>query len=165
MDIGKLGGKLTQRIKKYRYPILVLLAGILLMTLPGQKQEAAPAQEPTQQTEAPQADMARELEDILSQIKGVGKVQVLLTQAAGERYEFQQDENRSDTAQAGDTVIITDADRNQSPVLVQTLPPEYLGAIIVCQGASTPEVKLAVVEAVSKATGLSSDRISVLKMK
>ncbi len=165
MDIGKLGGKLTQGIKKYRYPLLVLLVGILLMILPGQKKEKTSVQEPVQQTQAPQTDMVQELENILGQIKGVGKVQVLLTQSAGERYEFQQDRNQSDTGEAGDTVIITDADRNQSPVLVQTMGPEYLGAIIVCQGASTPEVKLAVVEAVSKATGLSTDRISVLKMK
>ncbi len=165
MDIGKLGGKLSQGLKKYRYPILVLLAGILLMTLPTGGKEETPAQEQAQQTQPQQVDMARELEEILAQIKGVGKVQVLLTQAAGERYEYQQDKNQSETAESSDTVIITDSGRNQSPVLVQTLGPEYLGAVIVCQGASAPEVKLAVVEAVSKATGLSSDRISVLKMK
>lgn len=147
-------------VKKYRYPILVLLVGLLLMLLPGQK-EQDPPQTDVQQTQPEQMDLARQLEGILVQIKGVGKAQVLLTQAAGERQEYQSDEN----GEHSDTVILTDSDRNQRPVLVQTLPPEYLGAIIVCQGAGTPEVKLAVVEAVSKATGLSADRISVLKMK
>ncbi len=152
--------KPMEMVKKYRYPILVLLAGILLMILPGQKKQEAP-QVQIQQTQPETADLAGQLERILVQIKGVGKVQVLLTQAAGERVEYQADEN----GEHSDTVIITDSDRNQRPVPVQTLSPEYLGAIIVCQGAGAPEVKLAVVEAVSKATGLSADRISVLKMK
>ncbi len=161
MDLAKISEKLLSCGKKYRYPILVLLIGILLMTLP-QKKTSDLTQETLPQAELLETDMAKDLEEILSQIKGVGKVQVLLTQATGERYEYQQDANNADSA---DTVIVSDADRNQSPVLVQTLPPEYLGAIIVCQGAGSPEVKLAIVEAVSRATGLTADRISVLKMK
>ena len=45
------------------------------------------------------------------------------------------------------------------------LSPTYLGAVIVCQGGDSPTVKLAIVEAVSNATGLSADKITVLKMK
>jgi hypothetical protein len=37
--------------------------------------------------------------------------------------------------------------------------------VIVCQGGDQPEVKLAVVEAVCDAVGLTADKISVLKMK
>ena len=47
----------------------------------------------------------------------------------------------------------------------QILSPEYLGAVVVCQGANDVQVRLAVVEAVSKVTGLGADKISVLKMK
>jgi len=41
----------------------------------------------------------------------------------------------------------------------------YRGAVVVCQGGDNASVRLAVVEAVSNATGLTSDRITVLKMK
>ena len=56
--------------------------------------------------------------------------------------------------------------RRADPGLVrQVNPPEYLGAVVLCQGADNPSVKLSIVEAVSKATGLTTDRITVLKMK
>jgi stage III sporulation protein AG len=62
-------------------------------------------------------------------------------------------------------VIITDSDRAQQGLISQVLPPSYLGAVIVCQAGDQPEVKLAVVEAVCDAVGLTADKISVLKMK
>ncbi len=161
MEVGKLSVKISEAVKKYRYPILVLLAGLLLMMLPGKQAEKSTPEPELSVTQPQKQDLAQELQSILMQIKGVGKVQVLLTQAAGELYQYQQDEK----GDGWDTVIITDENRNQNPILSQVLPPTYLGAVIVCQGAGTPEVKLAVVEAVSKATGLSSDKITVLKMK
>ncbi len=168
MDIGRLGGKALDFIKKYRYPILVLVIGIVLMTLPTAKQEETSVQKQVAAAE-PAQDMAKELEAILAQIRGVGKVSVLLTQAAGESYIYQFDEDISASdsgSSAGkDTVIITDSDRNQQALISQVLPPTYQGAIIVCQGADSSAIRLAVVEAVSKATGLSTDKISVLKMK
>lgn len=168
MDINTLGTKVLQFIKKYRYPILVLALGLVLMTLPRKKDTQEPAAtQPPVLTE--KKDTAQELTEILTQIKGVGKVKVMLTIAAGESTIYQSDEDVStsggDTTIRKDTVIITDSNRNQQALITQILPPEYLGAVIVCQGADKAEVKLAVVEAVSRATGLGADCISVLKMK
>lgn len=167
MDIREAGGRLTALFKKYRWPLLVVLLGIVLMALPiGTAKETA---QPQPQTTQPTADPQQELVQILSQIRGVGKVQVLLTVKSGETVKYQTDDDivTSDTGSTvrKETVIITDSDRNQQALIVQVLPPEYLGAIIVCQGADDAAVRLAVVEAVSKATGLGADRISVLKMK
>ena len=93
----------------------------------------------------------------------------MLTVSAGETtlYQNDQDTNTGDTTSSvrQETVIITDSDRNQHALISQVLPPKYQGAVIVCQGADLPTVKLAIVEAVSKATGLGADQISVLKMK
>ncbi len=161
MDINQISQKVLCFLKKYRYPILVLVVGILLMCLPsGSKQKEATPQQ-VQSTQPDTGDLAARLEQILSQIKGVGKVKVLLTQAAGEEFRYQYDES----GDRKDTVIITDGNREQSPVISQVLPPKYLGAVIVCQGAESPAVRLAVVEAVSRVTGLGADAISVLKMK
>ncbi len=160
MDVKRLGNSLLSLVKKYKYPVLVLLVGVLLMCIPVSGKEKASQQPlPTQPQEG--QDLTSQLEELLSQIQGVGSVRVLLTQASGEAYRYQYDES----GDRKDTVIITDSDRNQSPVLQQILPPKYLGAVIVCQGAETPAVKLAVVEAVSRLTGLGADAISVLKMK
>ena len=53
----------------------------------------------------------------------------------------------------------------ESGLIRQINPPAYLGAIVVCQGADNNTVRLAIVEAVSRATGLGADKISVLKMR
>ncbi len=164
MDIRKL----PQLLAKYKYAILVLAVGLALMLLPSKTQtEQTP--EPNATAPAQTADPSKELASILGQIQGVGKVQVLLTVKAGEttRYQTDDDITTSDGSSAirKDTVIITDSQRNERPLVVQVLPPEYLGAVIVCQGAENAAVRLAVVEAVSRATGLGADKITVLKMK
>ena len=99
----------------------------------------------------------------------MGKVRVLLTVSQGERTIYVYDEDTSDTPDSANSrreaVVITDGSRAQSGLVSQVLPPVYLGAVVVCQGGDLPGVRLAVVEAVSAATGLTADKISVLKMK
>jgi stage III sporulation protein AG len=51
----------------------------------------------------------------------------------------------------------------QDVVITGQTYPAYQGAVIVCQGADNSAVRLAVSEAVSALTGLSSDKISILK--
>lgn len=148
--------------KKYRIVILVLILGIALLAFP-EKKEEEPTQAPVVHTE--KGDLEASLANILSQIHGAGKVEVLLTQAAGERITYQMDEDTSDTDTRRNTVLITNSDRDETGLVRQVLPPVYQGAIVVCQGADSAQIRLAVVEAVMCVTGLTSDRISVLKMK
>jgi stage III sporulation protein AG len=168
MDIKATLGKLPGWIGKYRYPILVLAIGLVLMVLPGRKKQVD--QPVIEKTTAEQSiSLSAELTHILGKIQGVGKVEVMLTVKAGETTFYQSDEDISTTETGStvrkETVIVTDANRQQTPLVTQILSPEYLGAVIVCQGANDVQVRLAVVEAVSKATGLSTDKITVLKMK
>lgn len=146
-------------LRRNRYVALVLAAGILLMLLPTGSQEkaAAPAETPP--------TLQEELEAILGCLEGAGKVRVLLTQAQGERTLYQTDTDVDGDTSRQDTVIVTGEDRSQSGLVRQVEPPVYRGAVVLCQGAGKPSVRLAVVEAVAKATGLPSSRISVLKMK
>jgi len=151
--------RLTGCIVKYRYMILILLAGILILLLPEGAEEPIPV---SVQTEI-QQDLQTRLEDILGKISGVGKVQVLLTEASGSDTIYQVDENRN---QANlDTVIVMNSQREEEGLIKQVISPEYRGAVIVCQGAEHAGVRLAVVDAVKSVTGLSSDCIAVLKMK
>lgn len=155
-------------LKKYRWAMIILLAGIVLMLLPeGERQEKSPSV-PVQTTPVP-STLQEELETLLTKVEGAGKVKVLLSEAVGEQVHYQTDDNQADTDTSSDTrsdtVIITSADRNQSGLVYRVDPPIYLGAIVLCQGADRAAVKLAIVDAVGTITGLSSDKISVLKMK
>lgn len=168
MDMKALRGKLPGWLRKYRYPILVLAIGLVLMVLPERNEQIdqTPVSEAVTQQNV---SVSSELAQILGRIQGVGKVEVMLTVKVGETTVYQSDEDIT-TSETGsivrkETVIITDSDRQQQALVSQILPPEYLGAVIVCQGADNMQVRLAVVEAVSKVTGLGADKISVLKMK
>lgn len=161
MDITLLKEKATLWIGKYKYLVLILLLGIGLMLIPSGNKKA---EESAVQQQAPirAASLADELEDILSNIKGAGRVQVMLTVKNGEQTIYQTDIPGTDRQ---DTVIITDEDRAQNALVQQIISPTYRGAIVLCQGAENASVCLAIKEAVSKVTGLDASQISVLKMK
>ena len=105
------------------------------------------------------------LEQLLGQIDGAGEVRVLLTEQAGRETLYQTDSQASGDSRSDDTVLVESADRQETGLVRQTVEPVYRGAVVLCQGADRPSVKLAVVEAVRCVTGLGADAISVLKMK
>ena len=167
MDWMNIAGRATNLVGKYKYVLLILLLGILLMSLPEGSKESM---QPEISVPAPvYASKTEELEAILSQISGVGKVRVMLTEAAGSETIYQTDEDRSETSDAQnirvETVIVSGSERTETGLVRTVVPPVYLGAIIVCQGGDSPAVRLSVAEAVSNVTGIGTDRITVLKMK
>lgn len=149
-------------LKKYACVGLVLLLGIGFMLLP-EKQTAVQEEDPPVQTTVP--SLQESLEELLSQIDGAGRVQVLLTVAQGEVTLYQTDSTQTGESQKVETVIITDTAKAQQGLIRQVNPQTYLGAVVVCQGGDSPRVKLAITQAVAAATGLPTDKITVLKMK
>lgn len=155
-------------LKKYRYALIVILAGMILLTLPTGKspKESSPVLSDQEQTAIP---LEQSLSELLCMIKGAGNVKVLLTEAQGERILYQTDENRSSGEHTNDirsnTVLITQDDRSETGLVKQRIPPVYQGAVILCQGADSAGVRLSIVEAVTCVTGLTSDKITVLRMK
>ena len=150
---------------KYKYPILVALVGLGLMLLPSEQEPSEPLEPPR----AVERSLEEKLEALLGRIEGAGQVSVLLTEKEGSQTLYQTD-SQTDADESGsrrtdDTVLIEDENRTESGLVRQTLGPVYRGAVILCQGADDPTVKLAVVEAVRCVTGLGADQISVQKMK
>ena len=164
MDWVTLRSRGKELVRKYRYVLLVVLAGLFLMALPdGKYTKAAP--EPAAAETEPRQVLQTWLEEILSQIQGAGRVRVLLTQREGERTVYQTDEDSTSSGIRSDTVLLNGSDHSQTGLVQQVNPPTYLGAVIVCQGADSASVRLAIVSAVGSVTGLSTDKITVLKMK
>ena len=168
MEIKGLSDKITILLKKYRYPLIVIAIGLVLMAIPELKNDEKVVPNVTSDV-VNEESMEEKLSSILSQIEGAGCVKVLLTEATGEEIYYQTNDNNNTgentNSKNADTVIITDAQRNQSGLIRQINPPAYQGAVVVCQGADNPTVQLAIVDAVSKVTGLGANRISVFKMK
>lgn len=158
-------GKWKKTFVKYRYPALVLLIGILLMLLPGRE---TTVESPVVLEPVPEI-LEERLVRILSTVQGAGKVEVLLSIAQGEQIVYQTDQDSDVSAEREsmntETVLIKDSQRGENGLIRQTNPAKYLGAVISCEGADDPVVRLTIVNAVVAATGLTSDKVCVVKMK
>lgn len=161
--------QIRQFFSKYIYVLLILALGIILMLLPTPEKNDAKVPAATAPAYSEVNSLQEQLSALLSKMDGAGKVQVLLTEAAGQTTTYQTDSDTSNSENAesirNDTVILTDSSRSQTGLVCRVDPPKYLGAVILCQGADKSSVRLAVTEAVSHATGLGFNSITVLKMK
>ena len=160
MDWIAIGQKAGKYFGKYKYVLLVLAVGVFLMTFPQIEGDSEVLPEVTIREEK---TLEQKLGSILSRIEGVGDVQVLLTEARGMESIYQTD-GVSGSDGRRETVIITDDSRSESGLVRQVISPVYQGAIVVCQGGGNASVRLAVMEAVAHVTGISTSRITVLKM-
>lgn len=147
---------------KYGYVLLVIAAGAVLLLLPSGGRdspgEEAPAREETFDLEA----FEEKLERTLSQIEGAGETKVVLTLDGGSRQVLARDQERDGEGGGSNTVVTVGKGSGQQEVVpLQTVAPEFRGALVVCPGGGNAPVRLKLIEAVSAVTGLGSDRISV----
>lgn len=165
---AKEGVGLWGLLGKYKYVLLVALAGVICLLWPTGGEERATAEIPVVSDEL--QEMEREMEEILSRIDGVGEISLMLTLDRGKEAVLAED---SSLSYSGDTRAPEDYNRTSRPIVLsndgeevvvrQEVYPRFRGALVVCRGGGDPNVQLAVIGAVSALTGLGADRISVLK--
>jgi len=149
---------------KYQYVLLVMAVGILLLLLPaGDRGEAGGAEKPAVQEDGFDLDaFEKKLEQALSQIEGAGKARVVLTLDSGSRRVLAQNQDQDgEGGMTRETVTVGQGSGSQGVVPLQTLAPRFRGALVVCPGGGSPQVRLQLAEAVSALTGLGADRISI----
>ena len=167
------GQKLLALLEKYKFVLLVILVGIVLLTLP-ELGGSATAQE--QAAAAESAGLAfdldgleRKLADTLSRVEGAGKVSVALTVKTSTRQVLAQNASTSqkegETEESRSTVVVSQGSGREEAVPLQQIYPQFQGALVVCEGADDPSIRLAMADAVSALTGLGSDKISICKGK
>ena len=159
--------KVIEICGKYKLPLLILLVGIALMLIPTRKFSAEKSEEKGSIQTFSLAETQAKMEQILGNMAGVGRVNVMLTLKSGSTLQLAEDKDRSEREaeekQDSQVVKINRGSGTQEVVITNEIFPTYLGAVIVCDGANDPAVRLGVTEAVSVLTGLSSDKISVAK--
>ena len=166
--------KIWVKLRSNKYVIAVLLLGLVLILLP--KADGESTREVSQNADTQEFSLDMEEKRIalaLKEIEGVGDAKVVLTLKTGAEavmaVDTQQSEKTDENGQSRDLeqsyVVISKGSSTQTPVTVKTVYPEYQGALIVAEGADNAEIKLRLTEAVSGLTGLTFDKITVLKMK
>ena len=165
------GKKAVHTLGRYKYVLLVLLAGLILLMLPDTKDDAEPSSELLSASEEDFSVDALEekLETTLSRIDGAGEVKVMLTVQSGMKRVLAQDksveQDGESVQQDIENVVISTGSGTQQTVLVQQIYPQFQGALVVAEGGGDPTVKLKLTEAVAALTGLGADKISICKGK
>lgn len=163
----KLTGPLAA-LGKYKYVLLVAALGALLLLWPMEKKPADSVPAAVSSTAgADLEETEKAMEEILSKISGVGRVDVMLTLHSGGERVLAQD---SSLRYSGPVQSPDSYERSSQPVtdgngvvVTQERYPQYRGALVVCEGGGNDTVRLQVIAAVSALTGLGSDRIAVVK--
>ncbi len=155
-------------LASYKYVILAVLLGVLLLLLPDGKAESA--EKTTHIADFDRASVQREMEDILSAIDGAGRLRLMLTVRGGGELELAQDraltQKQSDSAdEVSDKTetVVLGSGSGAEVVVTRSRYPEYVGALVVCEGGGSAAVRLEITQALCALTGLPSDRISVIK--
>ena len=162
--------KALKGIKKYKYILLTALLGVLL--LPQEEKRAKPASDtPSAAENFDREALQKEMETILSSLDGVGRLSLMLTVEGGGVYELAQDESASlkscgeevDERTKKTETVVLGSGAGAEVVVTHSRYPRFVGALIVCEGGDRADVQLNVTQAVSALTGLSSDRITVVR--
>ena len=170
--------RITKLLAKYKYILLVIAVGLILLILPTSRgEDPQPAAEITTEEEVfDLEEFENKLQAALQKMDGVGKATVVLTLKTGSerilatdptvsyRTSSRGEEIESDMDSSETTVIISSGSGTQEAIVVKRLYPEFQGALVICQGGGSAAVRLSVTEAVSAVTGLGSDKIKVNKM-
>lgn len=149
------------RLGKYKYLLLVVLAGIVLL-LPSGK-DSQKGKEPSLQTGQERFDLAameHRFETALSKISGAGKVTVVLTLKDGGRNTYAQDIRTGQQEQSRTTVIVG-RNGEEGPIPIQQFTPTFQGALVVCRGGGDPGIRLELTRAICALTGLSTEKVSI----
>lgn len=125
-----------------------------------------------------EASLSEELEVILSEMDGVGKVEAWVTLASGreqilfqeknqELSELQEEDHaggtRKETKEKLQQEVLLGKDGN--PYVIKTLQPEVSGVLVVAEGAGESIIKKNITEAVQVLFDIEAHRIKVAKKK
>lgn len=165
--------RLFKFFEKYKYITVVIVLGFILLILP-QNDKNTEGQR-GEKSEFDLHSFEKRVESSLSECSGVGRCRVVLSIDSGISSVYEKEARKSMRENESGVVIENDSDvkpsilsegsGRESPLLIKEVYPKFRGAVVICDGANKKEVEVMVIESVSALTGLSSDKISVVKMK
>ena len=113
-------------------------------------------------------DTERRLAEFLGSIDGAGEVRVYLTVGSGDRYVYASEGRRitSENRSEEERKYVMTGSGNEKNALVETVEnPEICGAVIVCTGGDSAEVRERMYRAAAAALGLPTNKIYVTRKK
>ncbi len=188
--LKKLGFKNQKDKSMYLKLAGILIVGVILMNLAGSFSQTK-EQQTSLQTQAGEQNqylgseeaLEAKLEQILSQVKGAGTVDVAITYAQSGSVQYATNTETShatssefqDTGTDGSTPVLSQSEQssenisiaveNDAPIIVSQSMPKPQGVLIVAQGANDQSVKKVLFDAASALLDLPAYRIVVVTGK
>ena len=164
MKITDLQKLILPLFKKYKYIFILIAAGILLLLFPGGSSKTPEAVSLPDTGAISISEAERKLEGILGEAAGVGRVKVILSTKSSGQTNYAKDKRNSDSS-LEENIKTVNSGGGESALIVDYSHPVYLGAIVLCDGADDPNVRLSVTQAVESFCNLTVSKITIIKMK
>lgn len=163
-----LKNKLTDFLRKDKKAAVILAAGLLGMiflllscfTDGGDKPVKGSTDIDTfeRQTE-------KRLEELLSEVKNVGKVKVTVTCECLEEYEYARDEKQQGDDRNENEYVIIEENNSDGGLTLRVTAPKVRGVAVCCEGAASDAVKEDVTRLICAALGIGANKVYVSQMK
>lgn len=177
-SISDVKGTVGQMKKSGKLWIVVLGAvvglGLLIfggLDLPfGKEKEQQVQTEINEQSElqAYRQQLSSEIAALCAEVRGVGKVQVMVTLSGGYEYVYAQDvQSKTDEGSYSweQNYVIVGSGSTQGPLLLMRLQPSVGGVGIVCEGGADPAVQNELIALVSATFGIGTNKIYVCALQ
>ena len=102
------------------------------------------------------ADVENKICNVVAKVTGDANAAVLITVKGGTERVYIKN---------GDGYITVRTDSGYAPILSQSIYPEITGVSVVCRGGDNFEVKKKLIDVISTAVGVSSNRICIVGTK
>ena len=119
-----------------------------------------------------QLETEEKLNEILSEISGVGKVKVMLTVSGTQEYIYAEEVKKSDTQdtdkkaeQSENKYVIVDTGNEKEALVKKVINPQINGVVIVCEGGGSARVCESIYRTVSTVLGIPTNKIYVTQIK
>lgn len=176
---------ISKTVKKKETMIILILIGAVLavMLIPTETKEETDEVQIVKENiteyseETYREELERRLEEILSQMEGVGKVDVMITMQASAKevvekdYVTQESREGDETSLSEqrniskeETTIYSENSDGNNPYVIQEIYPEVEGVLVVAEGGDNSYVNIAIVEAIQALFDVDVHKIKIVKM-
>ncbi|MDR1150669.1 MAG: hypothetical protein LBJ93_03545 [Clostridiales bacterium] len=112
--------------------------------------------------------LERRLENLLSNVNGVGKINVMITLANSKEIVIAQDTNVHEIYKNEDIREIKQESKkilleNKTPIILKEIEPIIQGVVIVTEGADNINVKSELIKSIQALLNLEAHKIKILK--
>lgn len=150
--------------KKHIYIIFII--GVVIILLSGKvKPDTSKTDMVQTQKEIDAEALEDKLEDILSKISGVGKVNVMITyETSGEMVAVSNDKilTEKDKESVDKEIVMKSSGTQKEPFISKEIKPVVRGVLVVAEGAEVQTTRINLTRAVSSVLDVPVNRVEVL---